>query len=162
MKKNVAIDELVPGMFIEEIIKQDHNCSVKSVGLVKSFNNIELLRRDGITNVLVDFERSHTDLFTLPELETLKESQLDNVAARYPVGSLVSLSDNRLAIVSYNDIDDDESIGLMIFYDASIKSHCPVERIEVSPPYDLIAEAVSPNKFNNELNLFIRSAFMAH
>ncbi|QPG05061.1 DUF3391 domain-containing protein [Salinimonas marina] len=58
MLKNISIDELVPGMYVSQVVEQTGTMRVRSGGLVKSQGIIEQLRNKGIVRVEVDYARS--------------------------------------------------------------------------------------------------------
>ncbi|MBU2977802.1 HD domain-containing phosphohydrolase [Alteromonas sp. C1M14] len=58
MLKNLSIDEVVPGMFVNQVIEQSRNLRVRSKGLVKSIEAIKKLKEMGILRVEVDYEKS--------------------------------------------------------------------------------------------------------
>ena len=58
MLKNVSIDELAPGMYVNQVIEQSGNLRVRSSGLVKTANSVAKLKEMGILLVEVDYSKS--------------------------------------------------------------------------------------------------------
>ncbi len=58
MLKAISIDELVPGMYVNDVLMQSGTLKVKSRGLVKSSSTIALLRDKGIQTLEIDFSKS--------------------------------------------------------------------------------------------------------
>ncbi|WP_218355375.1 HD-GYP domain-containing protein [Alteromonas lipotrueiana] len=58
MLKDISIDELIPGMYVSQVVEQTGTMRVRSGGLVKTQNVIEQLRKKGIVRVEVDYARS--------------------------------------------------------------------------------------------------------
>ncbi|UAA37965.1 HD-GYP domain-containing protein [Paraneptunicella aestuarii] len=56
--KHVLIDDLVPGMFVNQVLKQSGQLRIKSKGLVKNWDVIDSLKGRGIQEVEVDLSRS--------------------------------------------------------------------------------------------------------
>lgn len=56
--KNVAIDDLKPGMFVQSVLQQKGRLQVKTKGLVKSEEVIAALRKKGLTLFCVDLSKS--------------------------------------------------------------------------------------------------------
>ena len=68
MLKNVTIDELIPGMYVNQVVEQTGQLRVRSSGVVKSPVSIGKLKEMGITLVEVDYARSQ-----LPEAAMVSE-----------------------------------------------------------------------------------------
>lgn len=58
MLKAIVINELVPGMFVNQVLKQTGTFKIKTQGLVKTQKNISLLKDKGILELEVDLARS--------------------------------------------------------------------------------------------------------
>lgn len=58
MLKNLSIDEVVPGMFVNQVTEQSRQLRVRSSGLVKSDDAIKKLKEMGIIRVEVDYAKS--------------------------------------------------------------------------------------------------------
>lgn len=58
MLKNVTIDDLKPGMYVQQVVEQSGNMKMRSSGMVKTLQVIEQLRTKGIKVVEVDFAKS--------------------------------------------------------------------------------------------------------
>ncbi|WP_100642280.1 HD-GYP domain-containing protein [Alteromonas facilis] len=58
MLKEVPISELVPGMYVNQVLKQSGRLKMRSKGLVKSQATIEQLKQKGIELLEVDLSRS--------------------------------------------------------------------------------------------------------
>jgi HD-GYP domain-containing protein (c-di-GMP phosphodiesterase class II) len=61
MLKAIVIDELLPGMFVNQVLRQTGTFKIKTQGLVKTEKNISLLKDKGILEIEVDFARSKLD-----------------------------------------------------------------------------------------------------
>jgi HD-GYP domain-containing protein (c-di-GMP phosphodiesterase class II) len=61
MLKAIVIDDLVPGMFVNQVLKQTGTFKIKTQGVVKTEKNISLLKDKGILEVEIDLERSKLD-----------------------------------------------------------------------------------------------------
>ena len=60
MLKQISIDELVPGMYVQEIIEQRGNMRIKSQGKVKTKAIVHELKRQGILVVAIDPDKTFT------------------------------------------------------------------------------------------------------
>ena len=58
MLKDLSIDELKVGMFVKDIFLKDSDHKVKNQGVVNSPRTIELLKKQGVIRVVIDFEQS--------------------------------------------------------------------------------------------------------
>ncbi|GGW72716.1 HD-GYP domain-containing protein [Alteromonas halophila] len=58
MLKQVSIDELVPGMYVSQVLEQTGQLRMRSKGLVKSASVIESLKAKGILTVEIDLDKS--------------------------------------------------------------------------------------------------------
>lgn len=58
MLKQISIAELVPGMYVNQVVKQSGKLKMRSKGLVKSAATIAQLKQKGIELVEVDLEKS--------------------------------------------------------------------------------------------------------
>ena len=67
MLKAIVIDELVPGMFVNQVLKQTGTFKIKTQGIVKSKKNIALLKDKGILEIEVDLSRSKLEENEQPE-----------------------------------------------------------------------------------------------
>lgn len=59
MLKHIAIDELQPGMFVNQVVAQSGTLRMRSKGLVKTQRAIDALKAKGIQVVEVDLEKSN-------------------------------------------------------------------------------------------------------
>ncbi|XOV78808.1 MAG: HD-GYP domain-containing protein [Aestuariibacter sp.] len=57
----ISIEELVPGMYVNRVVKQKGSLKMKSKGLVKRQDIIESLKSKGIVEVEVDYSKSHLE-----------------------------------------------------------------------------------------------------
>lgn len=57
----ISIEELVPGMYVNRVVKQKGALKMKSKGLVKRQDIIEALKSKGILQVEVDYSKSHLE-----------------------------------------------------------------------------------------------------
>ena len=79
MLKAVPIDDLKPGMYINQVLKQTGSLRMRSKGLIKHQTVINTLKSRGIQIVQVDFEKSvihepATDSAPLPTSETIVQA----------------------------------------------------------------------------------------
>ncbi|TDF39678.1 HD-GYP domain-containing protein [Alteromonadaceae bacterium M269] len=80
MFETIAIDELLPGMFVNQVLKQTGTLKIKTQGLVKSEKSIALLKSKGILELEIDLSRSK-----ISEDEAKEESVKENkVKKRQP------------------------------------------------------------------------------
>ncbi|WP_100655967.1 HD-GYP domain-containing protein [Alteromonas flava] len=77
MLKKVPISELVPGMYVNQVLKQSGHLKMRSKGLVKSQATIEQLKQKGIELLEVDLSRSHLPEEKQPEDKTPSKSLRD-------------------------------------------------------------------------------------
>jgi len=73
--KSIPIFELKVGMFVTEFIDKNNKVAVKKPGKVPSLKLIEKLKTDGITSIMVDFDRSIFDTNINPETWTRDKSK---------------------------------------------------------------------------------------
>ena len=97
MLKNVSIQELLPGMFVSQVIEQTGNSRMRTSGIVKTASAIEKLREMGITLVEVDLSRS--------------QIARPDVSKRITTDKKVQSSSNRAALTSATTLYD-EAISL--------------------------------------------------
>lgn len=57
----ISIDELIPGMYVNQVVKQKGSLKMKSKGLVKRQDIIESLKSKGILEVEIDYSKSHLE-----------------------------------------------------------------------------------------------------
>lgn len=67
MLKVISVEELQPGMYVNNVVKQSGNLRVKSKGLVKTQRTIEGLRNQGVLEVEVDMAKSKLPEVSEPE-----------------------------------------------------------------------------------------------
>jgi HD-GYP domain-containing protein (c-di-GMP phosphodiesterase class II) len=67
MLKAIVIDELVPGMFVNQVLKQTGTFKIRTQGIVKTEKNISLLKSKGILEIEVDMARSKLEESTEQE-----------------------------------------------------------------------------------------------
>lgn len=60
MLKHIAIDELQPGMFVNQVVEQSGSLRMRSKGLVKTQGAIDALKTKGILVVEIDTDKSTT------------------------------------------------------------------------------------------------------
>lgn len=76
-KRNVAIADLIPGMFIDSIVKQKGSYAIKTRGVVRTQSTIENLRNAGILELLIDEALSSYQTEEEPETVTPVEEQAE-------------------------------------------------------------------------------------
>jgi putative nucleotidyltransferase with HDIG domain len=67
--KNISIDELKVGMFVDSIAQQQGNMKIKSRGRVTSDAIVEKLKSQGIVSVVIDLSKQVTPAVQEPEAE---------------------------------------------------------------------------------------------
>ncbi|MDT0595912.1 HD-GYP domain-containing protein [Glaciecola petra] len=78
----------------------------------------------------------------------------------YPVGSLVCLQSNRIAMVLFKNKTDPLLPKVMVFYDVKNQSYCSPEEIDLATQQDdPIIDSVNPEVFDLDLSRFLKSAF---
>ena len=78
----------------------------------------------------------------------------------HPVGSLVKLKSEKLALVSSPGKKDPLSPVVMTFYSVRSSSHSEIKRIDLSKTDDEIVAAVKPDEFKMNLPKFFREVFI--
>ncbi|RDV24346.1 HD-GYP domain-containing protein [Alteromonas aestuariivivens] len=58
MLKNISIDELKPGMYVNQVIRQSGRLKMRSKGVVKTQSVVEMLKAKGILELEIDLSRS--------------------------------------------------------------------------------------------------------
>ncbi|MDO6711528.1 DUF3391 domain-containing protein [Aliiglaciecola sp. 2_MG-2023] len=59
MLEAIKIEDLKPGMFVNDVIEQNGKLRIKTKGLVKSVKSIDILKSKGVTKVEIDISRSN-------------------------------------------------------------------------------------------------------
>lgn len=78
----------------------------------------------------------------------------------YPVGSLVSLQSNRIAMVLFKNKTNPLLPKVMAFYDVKNQSYCSPEEVDLAiHQNETIVDSVSPEVFNLDLSRFLKNAF---
>jgi HD-GYP domain-containing protein (c-di-GMP phosphodiesterase class II) len=79
MHKELKIDELKVGMFVKDIFLKDSDHKVKNQGVVNSQRTIELLKKQGVVRVVIDFDQSE-----LPPVKSddIEEASLEKEFSR--------------------------------------------------------------------------------
>lgn len=78
----------------------------------------------------------------------------------YPVGSLVELNSNRLAIVEGRNSDDPIRPKVRSFYDVNYEHYTMAEDIDLSKDDDFIIKGVRANEFNLDMNKIVEFLMM--
>ncbi|MEP4888621.1 MAG: HD domain-containing phosphohydrolase [Aliiglaciecola sp.] len=79
MLEAIKIEDLKPGMFVNEVIEQKGKLKIKTKGLVKSVKSIDMLKNKGVTKVEIDLSRSN-----LPPPVVAPEAEQNNVKETPP------------------------------------------------------------------------------
>ena len=58
MIKKITIDQLIPGMFVHQILEQKGSLSVKSQGRVTSNDLVNTLKKQGVKTLAIDTEKA--------------------------------------------------------------------------------------------------------
>ena len=75
MKQEYLIEQLVPGMYVAEVVKQIGKLKIKTQGLVRSQTAISALAKQGVTAVLVDLSKSKIKQPSTPSKKNEKINQ---------------------------------------------------------------------------------------
>ncbi|MBT0585090.1 HD-GYP domain-containing protein [Alteromonas oceanisediminis] len=78
----------------------------------------------------------------------------------HPVGSLVKLKSEKLALVSSAGKTDPLSPVVMAFYSLRTQAHTEIKRIDLAKSDDEIMASVRPNEFKMNLTKFFREVFI--
>jgi HD-GYP domain-containing protein (c-di-GMP phosphodiesterase class II) len=84
-----------------------------------------------------------------------------NAIGLHPVGSLVQLSSQKLAIVSQRNDKQPLNPIVMIFYSMQTQLHTEIVRVDLSQSEDYILTGVRPEEFSMNLDKFFKSVFLA-
>jgi HD-GYP domain-containing protein (c-di-GMP phosphodiesterase class II) len=86
MRREISIQELQPGMYVDEVTEQSGQLKIKSKGLVKSDKAIQLLLNKGVQKLIIDFSKSQLNddsqsnsteaKVEEPRSKTIKEKQV--------------------------------------------------------------------------------------
>ena len=81
MLKTLTIDELKVGMFVKDIVLKDSKHKVKNQGVVNSARTIDMLKKQGVTSVVIeldhDKEKSEPTPIPAPTTKKLPKKQND-------------------------------------------------------------------------------------
>jgi HD-GYP domain-containing protein (c-di-GMP phosphodiesterase class II) len=83
-----------------------------------------------------------------------------NAIGLHPVGSLVQLSSQKLAIVSQRNDKQPLNPIVMIFYSMQTQLHTEIVRVDLSQSEDYILTGVRPEEFSMNLDKFFKSIFL--
>lgn len=86
--------------------------------------------------------------------------QLIKCLGVHPVGSLVKLKSDKLAIVTRANHDEPLSPQVMAFYSVRSSHYSQIKRIDLSKSDDEIISAVRPDEFGINLNKFFKDVFL--
>lgn len=78
----------------------------------------------------------------------------------YPVGALVKLGSNKLAIVESKNADDPTNPFVRSFYNSEENEYTSSEVINLSEHDDFIVKSVKPDDFNLDMNKIIEFLLM--
>mgnify|MGYP000398023608 CR=1 FL=1 len=82
-----------------------------------------------------------------------------NAVGLHPVGSLVLLQSQRLAIVTQRVPDNPLCPNVMAFYNINTQLHTEIQHIQLTDVDDKIISAVRPEEFSINLSRFFKQAF---
>jgi HD-GYP domain-containing protein (c-di-GMP phosphodiesterase class II) len=111
-------------------------------------------------------QRSVTATAALHQLESDETLDRDlvkefiNAIGLHPVGSLVQLSSQKLAIVSQRNLKQPLNPVVMIFYSMQSQVHTEIVRVDLSQSEDYILTGVRPEEFSINLDKFFKSVFL--
>lgn len=158
MHQTVTISELVPGMFVENIKYSESNSNFSIMpGIVMSNKEIDQFRQCGIKELIINTEKSRVDVFKGPRVQIASSTvQQYDFVTEFTLGSLLKLTNQKLAVVAKASKDSSEAIELLVFYDMVTKTNIPLERIEVREEDGLIDCLINPADFDEELDQFLK------
>ncbi|GAC15702.1 HD-GYP domain-containing protein [Aliiglaciecola lipolytica] len=73
MLEAIKIDDLKPGMFVNDVIEQNGKLKIKTKGLVKSDKSIDALKAKGVIKVQIDISRSNLPPPPTPPKKVVEE-----------------------------------------------------------------------------------------
>jgi len=158
MHQTVTIAELVPGMFVENIKCSESNSHFSILpGMVMSNKDIDQFRQCGIKELIINTEKSRVDVFKGPRVQIASSTaQQYDFVTEFTLGSLLKLTNQKLAVVAKASKDSSEAVELLVFYDMVTKTNIPLERIEVREEDGLIDCLINPADFDEELDQFLK------
>jgi HD-GYP domain-containing protein (c-di-GMP phosphodiesterase class II) len=83
-----------------------------------------------------------------------------NAIGLHPVGSLVQLESQKLAIVSQRQLAHPLEPVVMVFYSLQTQLHTEIQRLDLSRAEDAIVAGVRPEEFSMKLGKFFKQAFI--
>lgn len=83
-----------------------------------------------------------------------------NAIGLHPVGSLVQLNSQKLAIVSQRNVKQPLNPVVMIFYSMQTQVHTDIVRVDLSQSEQYILTGVRPEEFSMNLDKFFKSVFL--
>lgn len=134
MFREISIDELQPGMYVNDVLKQSGLLKIKKKGLVKTQKTIDALGKQGVLVVQIDESKSQLPAV---ESETIPEPQ--KPAAKKPVKSISDqlTQANKLYEQAkgiqrdYVDrIKNDQAVDIESLYELS---HCIIDSVFEAP-----------------------------
>ncbi|MEG3766724.1 HD-GYP domain-containing protein [Alteromonas sp. 14N.309.X.WAT.G.H12] len=132
MLKNLSIDEVVPGMFVNQVTEQSRQLRVRSSGLVKSNDAIKKLKEMGILRVEVDYGKSK-----LPEGHTTSD-----VPSEVPSSPVLSKTE---ALQMANTLYE-EAITIQSTFLATLNNQAPADLTHTLELSESIIQAVFDNQ----------------
>ena len=153
----IAASELRPGMYVHDIITSEHTAGFTFMpGVVISPADIEQFHKHHIETVVIDEAKSQVEIFTLPRAQIAAQGVRQKFSNEYILGSLLKLTNDKLAVVTKASNDASDAIELMIFYDLITKTNTELTRIEVTVQTDIIDCIINPDDFDEELSQFLK------
>lgn len=95
-----------------------------------------------------------------PTMNTELVREFINAIGLHPVGSLVKLSNDRLALVSKRNINDPLKPVVMAFYHIQGHVHTDIERLDLAQSDIEIISGIRPEEFSISLSSFFKKAFL--
>ena len=95
-----------------------------------------------------------------PTLDASLVQQFVKCVGVHPIGSLVKLKSEKLALVSSLGKSDPLSPVVMTFYSLRSNTHAEIKRIDLSKSEDEIVASVKPDEFKMNLTKFFREIFI--
>lgn len=95
-----------------------------------------------------------------PSMNTQLVREFINAIGLHPVGSLVKLSNDRLALVSKRNVNDPLKPVVMSFYHIQGHVHTDIERVDLAQTDTEIVSGIRPEEFSISLSSFFKKAFL--
>lgn len=105
MLQVISVEELRPGMFVNNVVEQTGTLKIKSKGLVKSDKSIAVLKQKGVVSIEIDLSKSHQTVTAETSAEEETTTKLTKSEPKRSVGEQIQAAD--LAYNKARDIQRD-------------------------------------------------------